>query len=769
MSPAVHQLYYTHCSHATSAITRGTGAAANRGFEYTVRAASLPQSELRECLQDLEPLLRYELPQELPSSERHLLTARTAPQRLIYGRTARGRNIVALISYRPYDLARRPGSLFAHVLLPDPPSADFSPLECLSLWGAPGWVVEDSDSIPHDLPPLSELSDLHGGQRPLVDDEALLDFLLAAPAACPDIVPQRWRDRPAAERRLLFLQGLAHFLFPQRSPVHFLAEPAFATLLFYGLLRLSKSSWIPPDLTWSTFEPWPPRRLPTLSAQSVFDNPPDSRTTERFHRIAKLVSTFADTDDPILTLTRLESPYFSGDDLEAGARARGSVAEWIGKLQEAARLAVANIAERNEPVSPLPPPPPPVVASSTSRSPQTPPLRGPKAPGAGRAPPDATVAPPPWADLVEAIERNDEEEFWRHFDVRMVRTHCDALRPFHDSIRKFVAARITSGKDMLPALPRVTNPITLGRSGEFVFRWIWPTVRLVDHCILALTEAAPAGTTPPEDNQLITKHVVARKHYELSSGFRVPLTTIPTKGHWSVWGVVDLGFTTLTGGCLVLGEAAIQMSPVRLPSPGRTSPLAFWRSGLARLFAPFTSVRPVEARVCPRCGGVSTRHREVRRDWICDDCDHRWSGQRSVAAAFISYRREGASEIARAIRSELLRRGIATFLDVDDLRSHYYDERLLREIEAAPNFLLILSPGCLDRCVDPEDWLRKEVVHAMRHGRNIVPVLTQGFDFPRPAELTAELRDLPRYNCVEYSHAYFSATIQKLVDFMKLA
>jgi hypothetical protein len=262
-------------------------------------------------------------------------------------------------------------------------------------------------------------------------------------------------------------------------------------------------------------------------------------------------------------------------------------------------------------------------------------------------------------------------------------------------------------------------------------------------------------------------HVVAREHYELSGGFRIPLTTIPMTGYWSVWGVVDLGFATLTGGCLTLGGALIPI-PVRIRASIKRKPFSLWRAGLARLFSPFTSARSPEARTCPRCGGVRTRLREVRRDWICDDCDHRWSGQKSVGAAFISYRRDGASEIARALRSELLRREINTFLDVDDLRSHYYDERLLREIESAPNFLLVLSPGCLDRCVDPDDWLRKEIVHAMQHERNIVPVLTQGFIFPRPAELTPEHRDLPRYNCVEYSHAYFSATIQKLIDFMKM-
>ncbi|MCC7421911.1 MAG: TIR domain-containing protein, partial [Planctomycetaceae bacterium] len=267
----------------------------------------------------------------------------------------------------------------------------------------------------------------------------------------------------------------------------------------------------------------------------------------------------------------------------------------------------------------------------------------------------------------------------------------------------------------------------------------------------------------------LTRYVVGRKHYELSGGFRVSRAEIPSRGIWSVWGVIDLGFAALPGRCLVLGEIPTPDAPVRMRK-ARGNPFSLLRAGLARLFSPLAAAEaPEGSRTCPRCGGVRTRLREVRRDWICDDCDHRWSGHSSVGATFLSYRRDGASEIARALRSELIRRGIKTFLDVDDLRSHFYDERLLREIESAPNFLLVLSPGCLDRCVDPDDWLRKEILHAMQHDRNIVPILTKGFEFPRPANLTPELRDLPRYNCVEYSHAYFSATIQKLVDFMKMA
>jgi len=133
--------------------------------------------------------------------------------------------------------------------------------------------------------------------------------------------------------------------------------------------------------------------------------------------------------------------------------------------------------------------------------------------------------------------------------------------------------------------------------------------------------------------------------------------------------------------------------------------------------------------------------------------------------AFISYRREGGADTARAIREGLLRRGIHTFLDVDDLGSNYFDERLLREIENAPHFILILSTDSLDRCVSEEDWLGREIAHAIKTRRNIIPILKDGFRFPPREVLPPKIADLPRYNGVDYSHRYFEATVDEIVSF----
>ncbi|MBQ0082638.1 MAG: toll/interleukin-1 receptor domain-containing protein, partial [bacterium] len=79
---------------------------------------------------------------------------------------------------------------------------------------------------------------------------------------------------------------------------------------------------------------------------------------------------------------------------------------------------------------------------------------------------------------------------------------------------------------------------------------------------------------------------------------------------------------------------------------------------------------------------------------------------------FISYRREGGKEYARNLTSELVSRGFHPFLDFDELVDGKFDKRITDAIESAPVFMFILSPGSLDRCVNEEDWVRKEILHA---------------------------------------------------------
>ncbi len=133
---------------------------------------------------------------------------------------------------------------------------------------------------------------------------------------------------------------------------------------------------------------------------------------------------------------------------------------------------------------------------------------------------------------------------------------------------------------------------------------------------------------------------------------------------------------------------------------------------------------------------------------------------------FISYRRDGGSELARLVNDSLKQRGFNVFMDVEDLKSGPFDESLLREIDASKDVVVILSAGSLDRCTNEGDWLRWEVAHAIAAGKNIVTVL--GREFAWPAQpLPDDLKQLPFFQGIEPSHELFSASIAKLEKLLK--
>ena len=101
---------------------------------------------------------------------------------------------------------------------------------------------------------------------------------------------------------------------------------------------------------------------------------------------------------------------------------------------------------------------------------------------------------------------------------------------------------------------------------------------------------------------------------------------------------------------------------------------------------------------------------------------------------FISYRREGGKNFARILKPELEKRGFQdrVFLDFDELKDGKFDKRIMDAIDSAPIFIIILSDGCLDRCVNEDDWVRLEIVHALNTNKHIIPVVCdKSFkDFP---------------------------------------
>lgn len=129
---------------------------------------------------------------------------------------------------------------------------------------------------------------------------------------------------------------------------------------------------------------------------------------------------------------------------------------------------------------------------------------------------------------------------------------------------------------------------------------------------------------------------------------------------------------------------------------------------------------------------------------------------------FISYRRSGF-ESANLIATRLKAEGYSVFIDVESLRSGKFNEQLYDVIDNCIDFLVILPEGALDRCVDPEDWVRKEVGRALEKKKNIIPVMLYNFSWPDP--MPSNMESLKDFQAVTASSVeYFDMSIRRLSE-----
>lgn len=128
---------------------------------------------------------------------------------------------------------------------------------------------------------------------------------------------------------------------------------------------------------------------------------------------------------------------------------------------------------------------------------------------------------------------------------------------------------------------------------------------------------------------------------------------------------------------------------------------------------------------------------------------------------FISYRRDGGETMAQLLYDKLTDRGYQVFYDIEALKSGPFDTKLYQKIEECDDFILVLPPQALDRCIYDEDWVRCEIRHALRHKKNIIPVLMRNFVFP--LQLPDDIYAVSKINGVTFeTMEYLSARVDKI-------
>jgi hypothetical protein len=138
--------------------------------------------------------------------------------------------------------------------------------------------------------------------------------------------------------------------------------------------------------------------------------------------------------------------------------------------------------------------------------------------------------------------------------------------------------------------------------------------------------------------------------------------------------------------------------------------------------------------------------------------------KRIEKTVFISYRRRDAPW-ALAVFGDLTHHGYDVFVDYDGIASGNFETAILENIKARAHFLVLLTPNALERSGEPRDWMRLEIEAALDSGRNIVPLMLEGFNFDAPStqsQLVGKLDALRQINGLPVPEGYFSEAMERL-------
>ena len=139
---------------------------------------------------------------------------------------------------------------------------------------------------------------------------------------------------------------------------------------------------------------------------------------------------------------------------------------------------------------------------------------------------------------------------------------------------------------------------------------------------------------------------------------------------------------------------------------------------------------------------------------------------------FISYRRRDGATMAQLIYNDLCHRGYEPFYDRQSLKTGRFDEKILAEVRACTDIIVILSKNALVQRGADEDWYWKEIRTAMESGCNIVPIYAFEFEMPSGEEqkkLPQFVQDFLNYTGYRMDFVYYDACMDHLCKMLRSA
>lgn len=140
---------------------------------------------------------------------------------------------------------------------------------------------------------------------------------------------------------------------------------------------------------------------------------------------------------------------------------------------------------------------------------------------------------------------------------------------------------------------------------------------------------------------------------------------------------------------------------------------------------------------------------------------------------FISYKRISIAT-ANNLYYRLTVKGYNVFFDLEEMRNNNFDQQIDQYIRSAKDIYVILEEGSLDACKpcslqdggknSENDWFCKEIAFTLKEGKNIIPLLLNGYTMPPTGFFPEELKAFPLKNAPVFDYADFDTYIDKLIS-----
>lgn len=133
---------------------------------------------------------------------------------------------------------------------------------------------------------------------------------------------------------------------------------------------------------------------------------------------------------------------------------------------------------------------------------------------------------------------------------------------------------------------------------------------------------------------------------------------------------------------------------------------------------------------------------------------------------FISYRRDDGGQYARILQLELEKYNYRVFLDYEELTDGVFGDDIVKAIQSAPIFIMVLTPLYLARSMEPDSWVTKEITMAIEGGKHFIPVdpdrKFNGIPENTPKEI-ADIVGKHQHSAIDFGQA-LKATVDLMVQ-----